>query len=216
MTMHLRTLPKQVLLDGVHSLANKYPGTFFEDDRLRLPLKKNIVADLQRDGASEEEMSSAEFYLQSWSYQSQLYAGAERVDLNGKKAGTVTEQDQMDARKKIAAEKKARAEKNGAITVDGSLHAAGRITGDQLRKLDAPPKVAKPMPVQAAAKTDVPLLTRLQSLLSSAATVQAETEDEALRSVMTVAALKLLAGEAQKIAASLEEADRESCPTRTC
>jgi sRNA-binding protein len=213
MTMHVRTLPKQILIDGVRSLADKYPAAFFEDTRLRRPLKKNIIADLQKDGASDEEMSSAEWYLQSWEYRYQLGAGVDRVDLNGRKSGTVTEQDEMDARKQIAAERKAAAEKRGAAAVVNSLHAAGRIPDDQLRKLDAP-RITKPVPVQApvraTAKTDVPLLARLQSLLSSAATVQAETQDETLRSAMTVAAPKLLAGEAQKIAASLEE------ETRTC
>jgi hypothetical protein len=37
--------------EGVRILADIYPKCFFENPRLRLPLKRNIVADLIKDGA---------------------------------------------------------------------------------------------------------------------------------------------------------------------
>jgi sRNA-binding protein len=41
---------RQELEDSVQLLAEKYPKCFFTNPRLRRPLKKNIVADLEKDG----------------------------------------------------------------------------------------------------------------------------------------------------------------------
>ena len=75
------------------------------DANKRRPLKSTIRADLQKAGTTDEDLCGADFYLQSWGYLSCIEARAERVDLNGKKAGIVTEQEQMSAQKRIRDEK---------------------------------------------------------------------------------------------------------------
>jgi hypothetical protein len=135
----LRTLPREQLEDCIHYLANKYPACFFEEPRMRRPLKKSIASDLEKDGVSQEVMSALSYYMRNWGYQNCLQAGVERVDLDGKKAGVVTEQEHMEAQQRIRAEKAARMSPVSPVTVVQSLHAAGKIPTDQLRKIDAPP-----------------------------------------------------------------------------
>jgi sRNA-binding protein len=85
--------------------------------------------DLQKSGVNHDAVSSAEFYLASWSYLYNLQAGRDRVDLNGKKCGTVTEQEQMEARERLAEEKRAARDKNGSSDgVMRTLRASGKTT----------------------------------------------------------------------------------------
>ena len=60
--------------------------------------------------------------------------------------------------------------------------------------------------MQVTEPDSVPPLTRLQKLFDTATTLYAETEDEVLRSALTVATLKLLADETRKVITSLERA----------
>src|ERR1700719_2895162 len=99
-----RPLPREHLEDCVRYLAAKYPATFFEDPGMRRSLKINIVSDLQKEDVSAEIIAGVSFYTRHFAYQRSLLAGAERVDLNGKKAGVVTEQEQLNAQKKIREE----------------------------------------------------------------------------------------------------------------
>jgi ProP effector len=88
----------------VHMLAEKYQKCFFEDPRMRQPLKLNIIADLQQDGlpvALELLSAGMDWYQSHFSYQYALQAGAKRIDLNGKEVGTVTKKEQDNAQKKI-------------------------------------------------------------------------------------------------------------------
>src|SRR2546429_8991493 len=122
---HARTFPKEQLLDCIHQLATRYPACFFEDPRLRRPLKSTIISDLQKEGASDLVFAGVNYYTRNWTYQNCLQAGAERVDLDGKKAGIVTEQEQLNAQKRVREEKQALS--GDAISVVRSLHAAGKI-----------------------------------------------------------------------------------------
>jgi sRNA-binding protein len=201
-------------VEAIQHLTTKYPATFFEDARLRRPLKSTILTDLQEDDASAEFLSGAEFYMKSWGYLGSLQAGTERVDLAGKKCGVVTEQEQLSAQKRIREERgRAREEKE----------ALSRETDSQLSKVTfmkppSKPKASKPdsseLPpvkydapaVQVTEPDSVPPLTRLQKLFDTATTLYAETEDEVLRSALTVATLKLLADETRKVITSLERA----------
>ena len=84
-------------------LAERYPRCFFVNPRLRQPLKKNIEADLQKDGFATAELISASvaWYKSHISYQYNLETGAKCLDLDGKEVGTVTELEQCAARMKI-------------------------------------------------------------------------------------------------------------------
>jgi ProP effector len=94
---------RQELEDYLLRLAERYPRCFFVNPRLRQPLKKNIEADLQKDGFASPELISAsvDWYKSHISYQYSLQIGAKRLDLDGKEVGTVTELEQRAARMKI-------------------------------------------------------------------------------------------------------------------
>ena len=70
---------------------------------MRQPLKKSIVADLEKDRVldGEKRTAAVAFYTNDWTYQRALQAGVGRIDLDGTKAGTVTELEQRAAEKKI-------------------------------------------------------------------------------------------------------------------
>ena len=50
---------RKELEDCLLMLAERYPRCFFVNPRLRQPLKKNIEADLQKDGFASPELISA-------------------------------------------------------------------------------------------------------------------------------------------------------------
>jgi ProQ/FINO family len=88
----------------VRMLVEKYPSAFFEDPRLRRPLKNDILRDLQEDGfpvARELMVAGVDWYMSHFGYQLALQAGARRLDLDGKEVSTVTEQECLNARKKV-------------------------------------------------------------------------------------------------------------------
>jgi sRNA-binding protein len=92
--------------EGVRMLVEAYPRCFFANPRQRRPLKRNIVTDLQKDGfamARDLITASVNRYRGHISYQYCLLAGAKRIDLNGNEVSTVTEYDELGAKKKIAA-----------------------------------------------------------------------------------------------------------------
>jgi sRNA-binding protein len=92
----------------IRQLANNYPKCFFEDPRQRRPLKKSIAVDLQNDGfpaAYELIVSAIDWYMKNFSNQYALATGAKRIALDGKEVGTVTEQEHLNAQKKIEADK---------------------------------------------------------------------------------------------------------------
>ena len=159
-------------------------------------MKTKIVADLQKDGISEEIIAGVDFYTNHFGYQRSLQAGADRVDLNGKKCGTATEQEQLNAQKKIRGDKEELSRRTNSISTLRFLHAAGKIPDDQLGKVT--------LPMKAASSKSDPILARPHMLLTSAGEVFAATEDEALRTALTLASLRLLVDEVQKIIATLE------------
>jgi ProQ/FINO family len=140
--------------------------------------------------------------------------GASRIDLQGKEVSTVTEQEYRNAQKKIREDKQNLTARNlGSSTrTVASLHDAGRIPDDQLKKLDAPMPVAPkkspaPAPVSESASTSAPELTRLYEALNAANTMLAGASDPALRSAMTSAALGVVIKEAQRVIDSFRESD---------
>ena len=82
---------RQELEDCLMMLAERYPRCFSVNPRLRQPLKKNIEADLQKDGFASPELISAsvDWYKSHISYKYNLETGAKCLDLDGKEVGTV-------------------------------------------------------------------------------------------------------------------------------
>src|ERR1700751_1676729 len=95
---------RQELEYSIQKLADTYPKCFFVTPPLPRPLKKNIVADLQKDGiASSAELIAAtvHWYQPHIGYEYCLKAGAKRLDLAGNEVGSVTASEQHVAEKKI-------------------------------------------------------------------------------------------------------------------
>ena len=84
----------------VDYLAEKFPKCFFSAPNLRRPLKRNIIEDLDRLGVlnTEKLRLAIGWYQSNFTYQRTIIAGAERIDLEGRKAGTVTETEAREAR----------------------------------------------------------------------------------------------------------------------
>lgn len=117
----------------IRLLVDRYPKCFFADPQQRRPLKKNIVADLQKDGlpvARELLVPAVDWYRSHFGYLYALQAGAKRVDLFGKETAAVTEQEQYAAQIKIQEGRQKLGEKHhrNAVETIRSLHAQGRIS----------------------------------------------------------------------------------------
>lgn len=81
--------------ETIISLSELFPKAFFDEPRLRRPLKKNIVDDILALNLSElgglEIQSAVEWYTSHYGYHKGMaYAGAQRIDLDGRVCGTVT------------------------------------------------------------------------------------------------------------------------------
>src|SRR5258705_9486141 len=109
--MHRRVFPRERLEDPVKELAFSYPKCFSVGRRLKRPLKKNIIVDIEKDGMLDDErrFAALAFYTHDWKYEWKLEAGAKRIDLDGKEIGTVTETEKREAKERVRA---ARQEKN--------------------------------------------------------------------------------------------------------
>jgi ProP effector len=86
--------------EAIGYLAAKFPKCFFENPAHRRPLKHSIVLDLEKESGLDREklVQVLDWYESHFVYRRGMIAGAERVDLDGKKAGTVTPAEQREAR----------------------------------------------------------------------------------------------------------------------
>lgn len=188
----------------IRQLANKYPKCFFEDPHQRLPLNKSIAIDLQNDGfpaAYELIVSAIAWYMKHFAYQYALQAGAKRIDLNGKEVGTVTEQEYLAAQNKIKADQQKRNERSLGHPVKTMmpLQSSGRISDDQMRKVDAPPiSPVKAASVSPAELQVSPELTPLYEALRAANNALSATPNGELRAALASAALGVVVKEAQR------------------
>jgi ProP effector len=90
--------------DVIRMLADRYPKCFFQEGKLRRPLKLDIISDLQNEKAFlDHELIAAgiEWYQSHLAYLHSLQAGARRLDLNGQEVSTVTTQEHIAAKAKI-------------------------------------------------------------------------------------------------------------------
>jgi ProP effector len=211
MRSHLRVLPREQLEESIRQLAAKYPKCFVANGRLRLPLKAGIEADLRQDGANENAIAAVGFYTQSWDYLQCLQAGAKRVDLDGIRVGTVTEPEAISAQKQLQEEQAKVARQRGASSsfAPPAFLARGHSVS-QPREADLPEESPTPAPPAEKPPEQLPKaappLARLQAILQSASDIAARTEDETLRTALMTTALKVLAGEAEKMITTLESA----------
>jgi ProP effector len=93
---------RNAIVAAVSLLAEKWPCCFSIPESRRRPLKLGIREDVlaSLDGAIPAGKVSAalRWYVSSPEYQRRLVHGAWRVDLNGRPAGTVSEEDEAHAR----------------------------------------------------------------------------------------------------------------------
>jgi len=107
-------MSRHAILAVISLLAEKWPSCFSIIESGRRPLKLGIRDDVLAalDGAiSAGKVSAAlRWYVSSPEYQRRLLHGAWRVDLNGRPAGTVSQEDEAHARVQLAAIEAKRAE----------------------------------------------------------------------------------------------------------
>jgi sRNA-binding protein len=185
---------RQELEDCLLMLAERYPRCFFVNPRLRQPVKRNIEADLQKDGFASPELISAsvDWYKSHISYQYSLEIGAKRLDLDGKEVGTVTELEQRAARMKILEINEKRAERAtlNPIRTVSNLVTARRISEGQLKKIDAP--MSRP--------TIQPELAPLyEAILAANSAMSAPMGKSDVRAAVTAAVIGVVIAEAQRI-----------------
>ena len=100
--------------NAIERLCELYPKTFFLDPEQRRPLKKNVIADLEKDGTPLPHdllTPAVNFYQSHFGYQYKLQTGIRRLDLLGKEGVPVTEQEQMRAIEYIKKRKREEREK---------------------------------------------------------------------------------------------------------
>ena len=54
-----RTFPREELERMIEYPANKYPAAFFTQPTMKIPLKRNIVDDLEKDHVLDDERRNA-------------------------------------------------------------------------------------------------------------------------------------------------------------
>jgi sRNA-binding protein len=201
-----RTFPREELDLMIKYLADRYPAAFSTQPHLKVPLKKNIVDDLEKDGVLDDERRNAviNFYTQSWDYEYKLLAGAKRVDLNGKSVGAVTPTEQKEAEDRVRIQKQALREKQNPVEVMRKLHDNREISTDQFGKLTAPPlERTRPM-VKTKTPNGAPELTQLRTLWGSIEELLARTEDSRLQAALIVPALRVFITEVEKFIGGFE------------
>jgi sRNA-binding protein len=167
----------------IQALALRFPKCFFENPKLRRPLKKDILADLQLEGFSSPSFRSAiEWYKGNFGYQYRLQAGEKRIDLDGKEVDTVTELEQRKAEEYVAERKR------------GQRDNHQNLAGSPMISHSTPRKGA--LPPAAPASSPGPL-ARLKALVEGVDRVLTDTTDPTLRATFGVAGLQTVAAEVQ-------------------
>ena len=202
------TISREEKEAAIEKLCELYPKCFFVNPRDRAPLKKNILIDLQRDGApmAAELMSAAlDWYQSHLGYQLVLLAGAKRIGLHGEAAGTVTPAEAQTAQKQAAenrAQDKARRE---ALQAPPIVEVVKKVeVAKEPTPMTKTPVKPPPIPDPPAASDDP--LADIAVLLDGVRTA-ATAAPPALRAPLTKAGLAVVAAEIAKVIAGM---DREA------
>jgi hypothetical protein len=189
----------------IHMLCDHYPKCFFEDPRKRLPLKKNIAADIVKDSNFQVDpdriTGAIEWYRSHISYDYALTAGVKRLDLSGAAVGTVTEAEAAIAKQAVY---------DKGIAIKGSIiknpisrmHGTGQISDDVLKKVDAP------MLPRTKAPTIAPELAPLYEVLGNANTAVLPIGDPTMRAAVLKTLLDVVIATFQQIRHELESEAR--------
>jgi sRNA-binding protein len=175
-------------------LAEKFPKCFFVSPPSRLPLKANIIDDLEKAKVlNNAKLAQAlDWYQSHFSYQYSLIAGAVRVDLNGNRAGTVTPSEQKEAHKQIRERKAELREEQKAAAQPAVVVRANS---------DKP--ITKANGTTNVAKTLHPALADMQSTIGIIDNILSEKSYEPLRPVLATAALQTIIGRVTALIESL-------------
>jgi sRNA-binding protein len=167
-------------------LAQRFPKCFFVDPPQRRPLKHTVIDDLEREDVLDREKlaQAGDWYCSHFSYEYALVAGNERVDLDGKKAGTVTPLEQREALKRITARKQELRER------ERDTAPAVRVTTTKLNGA---------VMAKATHPTLHPLLSKMQSAIAITNNILVEPQYEPLRPELAKAALTEIVGYAEAL-----------------
>jgi hypothetical protein len=81
-------------------LAERYPRAFAVYEARRRPLKIGIYNDIEGFDGRDLELAMM-IYTKSFGYLTQMRVGVDRIDLDGRRAGSVTEEDAADAQRLV-------------------------------------------------------------------------------------------------------------------
>jgi sRNA-binding protein len=185
-------------------LVDHYPKCFFEEGRLRRPLKQDIIIDIKKDTSfdvtPEKITAAVQWYQSHIGYDYNTIAGAKRIDLQGRDAGTVTEQEALAAKQRIDDFHKMRNEKTaaqGPVAVLNRMYTDGRISDDSVKKLDAPPLH------KTKATAIAPEFAALYETLTAASSAVVGISDPTMRAVVVLATLDVVIQKCQQVRSGL-------------
>ena len=126
----------------IERLCELYPKCFFINAKQRWPLNHNIVDDLTKandPALTQLDVAAAvDWYTGHIGYDIACVAGAERINLDGKTVGKISESEAREAQQRIAAKSKQMAERGSVLKTAQGLYGTGGFTDDQFRKIPAP------------------------------------------------------------------------------
>lgn len=195
---------REDLDQGIRELVAEHPKTFFEDPSLRRPLKLDILADLEKEGSMDREklVHTLDWYMSHYTYRRGLIAGAEQIDLEGRKAGTVTAKEQQEARAWVVARKKQMAELQ---QLTNNLPTA-RVSAARAGAANKPNEAVMPK----TAATTPPLhhsLSEMQAAIGIVNNIMTDHQYEPLRPALATAALEEIIGKAERLIGSLRDGE---------
>lgn len=173
--------PREIIV----ALGDHFPKCFFDDPKLRRPLKKDIVADIEARGIPElSELSiqdAVDWYTSHYGYyKGTAMAGTPRIDLDGQRCGSVTPAEAREAVaeiNRINANKEARGEYN-----------PHELTQSMARGDRTP--IVKPVPPSAPPLTDGELLQRAMKKIARVRPIIEGDNDDGLRAETAAPILK--------------------------
>jgi hypothetical protein len=140
-------------------------------------------------------------------YDHATIAGTRRVDLDGRAVSTVTLQEGLAAKKRIAEFHQMRNERNerlsqGPVSVLSQMHANGQVSDCGVKKLDAPPL---PRPALSLSKR-APEFTSLYGMLATASATVVGIDDPSMRTAVAIASLDVMITKFQQRRSELGQA----------
>jgi sRNA-binding protein len=200
-------------------LVEHYPKSFFELPSQRVPLKRNIIADILKDKdfkvAPEMLAAGLDWYINHYFYdRAEGIIGSKRFDLNGHTVAVVTEREALAARKRYGEKAKLNAEREQANTpaanttsnpvkVLNKMYADNQISDDVVKKQDAPPMHKNKMDKTAAIAA--PEFATLNEVLANANAAVLAIPDPIMKAVVFKATLDMVIKKAEQVRTELSE-----------